>query len=165
MSINIFNNFLEKKDHIFIKNNLYSEHFPWYYNNYKTTQAYENILNEFQFVHNFYGENMIKSNFFNILEPILKKINPLSILRIKANLNTVCSEIFNFSFHKDFDSTENIKTGIYYVNSNNGKTVFENKKEILSEENKFISFPCYLKHAATTHTDEKIRLVINFNWI
>jgi zinc D-Ala-D-Ala carboxypeptidase len=53
-------------------------------------------------------------------------------------------------------------TAVYYVNTNNGETVFENKKSITSEENKFVSFSSKLKHSGTTNTcSNKCRIVIN----
>jgi len=60
---------------------------------------------------------------------------------------------------------KNIKTGIFYINTNNGLTIFENNIKYKSEKNKFIFFPCNLKHAGTTHTDTKQRIVLNINWI
>ena len=67
--------------------------------------------------------------------------------------------------HNDVYSKENLKTGILYLNTNNGSTVFENNKKIKSEENKFVYFSTNLKHSGTTHTDERYRIVLNFNWI
>jgi hypothetical protein len=159
-------NFITKEDYLTILETLTNNNFPWYYNNCKTDELINHGLHNFQFTHIFYNEYTIKSNFFYLVEPILKKINPLSILRIKANLTTINNKIIPYDMHTDFDFKENfIKTGIYYINTNNGKTIFENSKEITSEENKFVIFPHNLKHSGTTHTDTKTRIVINFNWI
>lgn len=164
--INQIKNFIIKEDYLTILKSLTSNNFPWYYNNCKTNELINSELHNFQFTHIFYNEQTIKSDFFYLIEPILKKINPLSILRIKANLTTIQKEIIPYDMHTDFDfKQEYIKTGIYYVNTNNGKTIFENNKEIISEENKFVSFPHNLKHSGTTHTNTKTRIVINLNWI
>jgi hypothetical protein len=57
-------------------------------------------------------------------------------------------------------------TAIFYINSNDGYTIFKkNKKIIKSKENKFIYFKSNSEHAGTTCTDQKVRVVINFNYI
>ena len=55
-------------------------------------------------------------------------------------------------------------TSIFYVNSNNGYTVFEDGTKVESVANRFVSFPANMKHKGTSCTDEKIRVVINFNY-
>ena len=73
--------------------------------------------------------------------------------------------IHNFIFHKDIDNNlENQKTGIFYINTNNGKTIFESGEQVDSVENRMIIFPGSLMHTGTTHTDTNIRCLINFNW-
>ena len=56
------------------------------------------------------------------------------------------------------------KTGIFYINNCNGYTKFKNGKKILSEENKYIEFNSKTKHTGSSCTDEKRRVVINFNY-
>ena len=60
---------------------------------------------------------------------------------------------------------KNIKSAIYYVNSNNGYTKFKNGKKILSKQNKLIIFDNDQPHTGSTCTDERIRVVINFNYV
>ncbi len=58
-------------------------------------------------------------------------------------------------------------TAIFYINTNNGKTLIKenNKiKEISSLENRVVIFDGRLKHAGTTCTDAKNRIVINLNY-
>ena len=67
-------------------------------------------------------------------------------------------------WHSDFDNlklTSKSKTAIYYVNTNNGYTVFKNKK-IKSEANKIIIFNGNTKHKVKYQTDRDTRIVINF---
>ena len=56
-------------------------------------------------------------------------------------------------------------TAIFYVNSNNGYTEFENGAIVESEENRMVVFPAEMKHRGTSCTDKKIRVVINFNYL
>jgi len=156
-------NYLKNEDFLTINNLMIGTDFPWYVNDCKVFPSEEKY--NWQLTHNFFKNNFPFSSYFNILNPILNKIKPLSLIRIKANLTPVFNEIKIFGMHNDIESEENVKTGIFYLNTNNGLTVFENGKEIKSEQNKFVYFPAKLKHSGTTHTDQKYRIVLNFNWI
>ena len=160
--INLYDNFLSKEHFSYIKENIIdNRYFPWYHNDYKVTPE-DNIV---QFTHMFYEKHNKNSEHYKFLEPILNIINPSAIRRIKANITYREKDFKKFELHTDFnDNFENQKTGIFYMNTNNGKTVFDTDQEIDSVENRFITFPAYLKHAGTTHTDVPIRCVINFNW-
>ena len=74
---------------------------------------------DFQFVHVLYTNYAPVSPFFNDLSPIWKKLDPVSIVRCKANLNMKTPEHVESAFHRDVD---NCITAIYYVNTNNGYT-------------------------------------------
>ena len=85
----------------------------------------------------FYQINGEKGGFspkFEILSPILDILDPLKLDRIKANLITITPKIVKNQFHVDFGSfaarhvSENMKkwtTSIFYVNTNDGYTEFE----------------------------------------
>ena len=49
--------------------------------------------------------------------------------------------------------------------TNNGYTEFENGMKVESVENRWVSFPEDIKHRGTSCTDEKVRVVINFNYL
>ena len=56
-------------------------------------------------------------------------------------------------------------TAILYVNTNNGYTKFEEDGSIVeSVANRYIEFPANTRHFGTSCTDEKIRIVINYNY-
>ena len=73
-----------------------------------------------------------KGRILNELNPILKKIKAKALIRIKANLNPVSQEIIRYDKHVDQDYS--CKAAIYYVNSNNGYTMFDSQK-VESKEN------------------------------
>ena len=58
-----------------------------------------------------------------------------------------------------------MRTGVLYMNTCNGYTAFENDTQVQSVANRFVSFPAYMRHTGTTTTDEKVRVVVNFNYI
>jgi len=158
----VYNNFLPKEEFLEIKNFMTGNYFPWYVQNSVVNEK----DNNFQLTHLFYNNCIINSDLFKILNVFLKKINPLCIIRIKANLLTKTEKIIEHEMHTDFqsDSTKNITTGIFYINTNNGYTKFKNKK-IESIENRYVSFNSNELHTGTTCTDENYRIVINFNYI
>ena len=88
-----------------------------------------------------------------------------AIARIKANLLMKTDTIVKFGNHSDFSWKHKWWTAIYYVNSNNGKTIFkQSKKVIASKANRLVLFDGRLKHCGTSSTDTKRRILINFNF-
>ena len=116
----------------------------------------------FQYTHIFFNNNKINSNHFYLIEPFLSLLNIKSIVRIKLNLTTKENIIRKFDLHTDVPFDCN--TAIFYLNTNNGKTIFEIGKEIESFENRIVVFPSNLKHTGTTHTDTNYRMVLNLNY-
>ena len=148
---------LDNIQHLFFKNT----NFPYFFNDHKVFDD-DNFS---QFTHQFYLNNNINSEYYKHLQCIINAINPVSIVGIKANLQTKDTEIRTTPMHQDYETTlDNQKTGIFYVNTNNGKTVFEDGEQISSVANRLIVFPACKIHAGTTHTDVNYRCVINLNW-
>ena len=125
---------------------------------------------KFMFCHVFYQAPMgVSSEFMSVLDPIIGKINPLSLYRIKANLLTKTSKIIPNTFHQDMlDMSDRVKsvwtTSILYMNTNNGYTEFKDGTIVESVANRFVSFPANTLHRGTSCTDQNIRVVINFNY-
>lgn len=160
MKYESLNNFLEEKQFNLIKLTLLGSNFPWYYND----EVVYNDKNNFQFTHIFFINYSIVSNMFNLIKPLVDKINPISLVRIKANLTTKTDTIVEHGYHVDYNTEENMKTAVFYINSNNGYTKFKNVKKIKSEENKIVFFNSKSLHTGSTCTDEKVRIVINLNY-
>ena len=114
-----------------------------------------------QLCHIFYSQFEPKSPFFYNLAPIINELRPISIVRIKANLNMKTSEREEYSFHTDVD---NCITAIYYVNTNDGYTRFEDGTTVDSVENRMVIFDSNTLHAGCSPTDELRRCLINFNY-
>ena len=157
--MNISKNFLPKKDFNKLKNYIMSDYFPWYYNDF----VLEKKDNFFQFTFVFLDEKGINCSkeIMNIINIVLSKIKYNKLTAVKANLLTKTKNIIEHGFHID----QNIgTTGILYLDNSNGYTKFENGKKIKSEENKYVEFDSTLKHTGSSCTDEKRRIVINFNY-
>jgi hypothetical protein len=138
----------------------------WHYNDFKVNNK---DIDKFQFVQMFYYDCAPHSRFLEKLQPILEIIQPTSLLRIKANLLTKTSNIIENEFHVDLIPMSEEKqkywtTSIFYINTNNGYTKFEDGTKVESVANRMITFPSNMKHTGTSCTDEKTRIVINFNY-
>ena len=162
----VIDNFLEIKSFQNLQNIMFGGNFCWSYNegiDYSDEEG-----DKFQFTHIFYNpSNGVNSQYYGILSDILNKIKPKEIFRIKANLLTKTSEIEVNSFHNDIDDLGILPwtTSIFYMNTNNGYTEFQNGTIVESKENRMVVFPVEMKHRGTSCTDKKIRVVINFNYL
>jgi len=123
-----------------------------------------------QFFHMVYNSNAPSSNIYEShFFPILEALNVHTLIRIKVNLNPRLTESFYSNFHTDENDTrkrakEPYTTSIFYINTNNGYTEFEDGTKIESVANRMVSFPSNIRHRGVTQTDEQTRIAINFNY-
>ena len=153
-------NFLEQETFFNILQVILETKFPWNFVNGKS----EINDGDFQFTHLFVDDGgKIVSPYYKIILPILKRIDPKSTYRVKANLTTK-KETNNKSLMHTDTKLENMKTAVFYCNDNNGGTLFQNGKKINSKSNRIVIFDGHQKHCGVDCTDENIRVVINFNY-
>ena len=163
----IEDNFLDQKKFDEIQTVMMRKDFPWFFND---DIDYEGQKDKFQFTHLFYADNTPRSTFVDLINPIFESMGELiSLIRIKANLLTRTLNIVENEFHIDWsvlpDRYEGISfTAIFYMNTNNGYTIFEDGTKVESVANRLVTFPANMKHHGTSCTDEKTRIVINFNY-
>ena len=166
MNIRVIDNCLDTSSFDMISQTLIDANFPWYFCDSKVGPHYDGPgLHDQQFVHIFYENFEPRSSYISILDSLLDIINPMALVRIKANLTTATSEIIEFPMHTDlFDNSNNCMTAVYYVNSNNGYTLFESGERVDSVANRLVIFNSSIRHTGTTSTDTKNRCVININY-
>ena len=167
----IEDNFLGKKEFDELQTFMMGPNIDWHYGDDIDFEVNEVDRDKFQFIHLFYFNNVPLSSFLEQLNLIIEIIKATSIWRIKANLLTKTPNIIEKVFHVDIqnlkDSPEKLKqwtTSIFYVNTNNGYTEFEDGTKVESVANRMVTFPTNLKHRGTSCTDEKTRIVINFDY-
>jgi hypothetical protein len=159
----IIDNFLPKDVFEHIKTVLFGNNFPWYYNDYVASE--EKVDDLFYFSHIFYNTDLgfeQISGTFPLIEPILKSIQPKELIRVKGNLYPALPEHRQDAFHKDYTFPH--KGALYYLNTNNGYTLFEDGTKVDAVENRILFFDPTIPHASTRCTDGKIRVNINFNY-
>ena len=119
----------------------------------------------FFWTHTFHDRQRVESKYFDILHPLLDKIKPKALVRIRANCNTITDRIIEHGYHTDVPEWTNCTTSIFYLNTNNGYTIFEEDgSKVQSVENRLCTFPCSVKHSSTKATDVTQRVVIYFNF-
>jgi hypothetical protein len=159
MKYEIIDNFLDKENFIKIKNLMLDSYFPWYLNKNVSTLDSED---GFYFTHFFYKNYNIFSQNTILLEPLILKIKPKSIIRIKGNFYPQTHKIIEHGKH--IDDTFEHKGFIFYVNNNNGFTKLKDGTIIESIENRGLFFDPSIEHNSSTCTDQFGRININFNY-
>jgi len=165
-NIKIEDNFLKQEDFDKIQEVIEkSTFFPWFLHDEIDSK---DDVDKFQFIHLLWHRHQ-PSDAIQHIEPIITKLDPVSLFRIKANLLTRTHDIVVNTFHVDIGSLSEEKlrqwtTSIFYVNTNNGYTKFEDGTKVESVANRMLSFPANIKHTGTSCTDEKTRIIINFNY-
>ncbi len=158
----IVHNALSEPEFNNIKEIFYGYDIHWSYN--------DGIVNtdnksDFQFVHLIFDHTKAAYGpIWGSMLPIIEKITPSNIVRIKANLRTRTHKIENSDFHCDVWMPGAL-TAIYYVDTNNGYTEFKDGDKISSVANKLVVFRSNLPHQGTSCTDQNRRIVINFNFM
>ena len=99
-------------------------------------------------------------------------------VKIKAGMYTNQGIVNKTGVHTDFPEYTKKGMGVYttmvyHVNDNNGSTVVETEStgglmyraEITQKANQMIAFDGSKEHYGTTHTNSKVRLVLNYNFL
>ena len=160
--IEIIDNFLSDFDFRIIENQFLGPKIMWQFNP-TTEYEFHSEKQPFQFVHGLYNNFSPQSEYFHYIKPFTKKLNVNAFFRVKVNLTTRLERIIEGDFHVDqfFDH----KVAIFYLNTCDGYTLFENGEKVNSVENRIVLFNGSLKHKGTNCTDKQRRVVINFNYL
>tara|TARA_B100000427_G_scaffold57452_1_gene45048 strand:- start:952 stop:1515 length:564 start_codon:yes stop_codon:yes gene_type:complete len=165
--------FKQSENRPYLSEELDEKDFPWYFRNstsYSPRQE-ENIdtITNYQFVHTFYASHQCLSSYYDDLTIIFDKLGMKSLLRCKANMQMRTEKIVERQLHQDrpngCDPNKDPYTiAVYYLNTNDGYTKFEDGRKVESIANRMAIFSPKLKHASTTCTNQKRRLILNMNY-
>ena len=166
MTVTVIDNFLDQQEFVSLQEFFLGGSMPWY----TTTILLEkdakdsnlSYQDNFQLFNLMYSNYSPQSDLIFKINPLIKKINPVAIVRIKANLNPRTSKIVEHGYHIDY---RNLTTCIYYLNTNDGYTLFEDGTKIESKENRLVEFNSNLSHTGTSTTNSPFRVVLNLNYI
>jgi hypothetical protein len=160
MDYKVIDNFLPSHQFQELKTLLLGDNFPWYFSpQIASTDKHKEL---YYFIHTFFNNHTIKSQFINVINPILEKINPVAIHRIKSNLYPNTNKYIQHGMHQDLNVPH--KGALFYVNTNNGHTILEDGTKIESIENRILFFDSNKLHCSTSCTDQKTRVTLNINY-
>ena len=167
--ITITDDYLPYPEASYVKEQLLSSGWPWYFQDNVDYSEENSDLNKSQFCYQLYRDNTWQGAGEAIVTRFLRHLRPLSLVRVKANLQVRTETRVQNSFHVDIlnpnhEPYENLLTAIYYVNTNDGVTKFVDGTVVESVENRMVIFPSHMLHTGTTCTNAKRRVVINFNY-
>ena len=157
----IEDDFLSQEDLDKLDSIISSYHFPWFFQKNQTWD------DDPFFCHTLYHADEPRSEFYKPVQNIFKKyMKWTSMYRLNVNL---CPKISSTSnFHTDTNGKDNeevMTTAVFYLNTNNGYTEFENGDRVDSVQNRLVTFPTNTLHRAVGQTDKDKRVVLNFNYI
>ncbi len=164
--------FWEQLEHLFTAN---PSCMRWSFGDVVDDSCFEgNPLDNFQFSHMFYqAMSPVSPHWNDIIDPfnwITKDLPIEGLLKMKANINPRHTEVIRHGFHIDVPFVKKelhgdlFKTGILYMNTNNGYTELEDGTKVESVANRLLIFPAHMKHSGTTCTDQEFRCVLNFTY-
>ena len=160
----IIDNFLPKTDFEVIQQFLLGDNFSW--NLLPSIANNKQGLDQYQFVHTFFDISKPSlQNYSNFLTPLFNKLQAKYILRVKANCRPRTSTGVLSDYHVDMYLNQ--QTAIYYLNTNNGYTKFQDNtlQDVQSIANRLLTFNGSLKHCGASATDTNYRIVLNINYI
>mgnify|MGYP003138462448 CR=1 FL=1 len=169
LSYQIIDNFLDTHEFEFLQTKVMEQEHSWYYGESVADELkYEN---EAYFMHLYYMDMPekikdrlpTKSESFDLVKPIIRKIDHNFLLRVKANLYGRTETLKHHPDHQDYHFEH--MGAVFYVNTNDGFTVLDDGTEIGSIENRLLLFNGATMHHSTTCTDKKRRVTINFNFM
>lgn len=163
----IIDNFLPLQDFERIQHNFgitsNNVRFPWFFLNVFDDIEQKEVDDHLMFTHMIFQGVEVLSSHYDDLLPILNKINPRALIRIKVNAYPKNgNEIIRHRQHVDYPFEH--KGAIFYLNTNNGLTVLEDGTEISSVANRMLFFDAHEPHNSTNASDTKMRYNINFNY-
>lgn len=162
MNYKIIDNALPQEEFENIKFSILNQDFPWNLTTVITNE--KEVLPthaSFYFTHMFWdGFNIEPQS--QMFAPLLNLMDCHALMRIKANCYPSTPEVIVHDNHFDYPFPH--KGAIFYLNTNNGLTILEDKVEVESIENRLLLFDPSKMHTSTTCTDTKCRINVNFNY-
>ena len=122
---------------------------------------------KYQFIHEFKSETGVMSPYNYLLRNLYLRLGVNTLWRCKMNLKikTKKTHVF-YPFHTDFTTLQvPFTTVVFYLNTNNGYTLFEDGTKVDSVANRMVMFNGNTKHTSASHTEgDRFRFVLNINF-
>ena len=160
MDKKIIDNFLPQDYFVHLQRIMTDHNFPWLYNAEVANSG--EIQDHFYFTHNLFQDFQPTSSIFEEFVPFFKQLEMNAMVRARALLYVNQGRQIVHEKHIDFKFPH--KTAVFYMNTNNGYTEFEDGTKVESVENRIVFFDGSIPHNSSTCTDQKIRVVMSINY-
>lgn len=162
MNYEVVDNFLPEEEYKKIFDVIKDTGFEWHLADKITIEQNEKDI-FFYLSHVFYNQtSLYQSTFFPLIFPLLKKIDPKALIRVKANLYLNQGlGVVEHAEHTDYPFTH--KGALYSLNTCDGYTKI-GKEKIPSVANRIVFFDPSILHCSTSCSDTKTRMNININY-
>lgn len=159
----IVDNFLSQQEFDTLRDLVLGRWFPWYWNPNINDKHFDkqNDTSSY-FVHYCYGENKVHSYHYEDFKPLVDKVNPKALIRLKVNCYPATKELETHQPHIDYPYSHN--GCIFYFNTCDGYTVLEDGTKIESIANRALFFDAGKMHSSTSTTNAKARFNVNMNF-
>ena len=171
--IKVIDNFLDNEQYNAMENMLLAKtdeylHFKWSFLDSTVDYSFRPEVNKqtcdeldnFQFTHMFYFFRYPISEYAPHV--LYDALGVEGIIKCKANLTTRGNKIVEYGYHQDVDFP--CKTAVWYLNTCDGYTIFDDGTKVESVANRVVIFPSHLRHTGTNTTNSKYRIVVNVNY-
>ena len=141
----------------------YSDPFPWYF---ADDLNGTNKIGNYYFNHTVVTDFKPVSRYFPLFYSLISRLslNSQQIMRLKVNLYPRTQRRVHHESHIDYESNSGLRTCLYYLNDNDGVTIFDGKNRIKSKRNRAVLFDGSIKHHSTTPTNVNYRCTINIEY-
>ena len=156
----IVDNFLPQDYFEYLQKMMLDHNFPWLYNAEVANRG--EVNDHFYFTHNLFDNYKPTSSIFEEFIPFFKQLEMNALIRARGLLYTNQGRQIAHEKHTDYNFPH--KTVVFYMNTNNGYTEFEDGTKVDSVENRIVFFDGSIPHNSSTCTDQKIRVVVSLNY-
>jgi len=170
--IKVYDNFLDIKVFLKMQQIILGQDFPWFGADVLSPEDPDSEIavedkHNFQFYHMFFMNPYHQSPALDVIKPLLGELQPMFLIKAKANLNPVTDKHIEHGMHVDISKNISSQsyTAVFYLNTNNGYTRFKTGEKVESVSNRLVVFPREMQHTGATCTDERARVVLNLNFI
>lgn len=161
----VIDNVLDRQSFLEVKKFVMSGEVSWHYASGSVYQDDGDV----QFYHPLYMAPNKSDNFDKICMPIVQKLDGfITLLRAKMNMSLKKDSVCKKGMHIDIENAKQyykvMKTSIFYINTTNGPTYFDDGSKVDCIENRLVTFPMGTMHCGSYASDSARRIVINLNW-
>lgn len=169
-------NVFSKEEFNKIQSKIMGSQFPWYLQESGVSANVKEGGDGFQFTHQLRNVDGGTSPYNDLFRNLYIRLGVKRLFRSKLNLLYRTDEIHEFQpLHIDLnEDNPPWTTAIFYINTNNGYTLFEDGTKVESVANRIVEFEGHTAHTGSTHTfgtpcheyDEgRFRVVLNINFL